>query len=185
MSDTVSGAGFRFSALLYLCSRQPYAFYFYAKLLYKKSMHVSYSHPRYELSGVLDTDSKAADFIYTRRPITRVNDTVLPPDEYLQRYYDQLAAQEGLFMPDFEVLEPTMTGASRTSFDQPRVRISGLLYIKSAVEVMSSMPGGTARYVGGPITPERVQHDIGMSALRTCGTIIMSELGGFILPREQ
>lgn len=145
-------------------------------------MHVSYGHPQYELSGVLDTDSKAADFIYTRRPMTRATDTVLPSETYKQRFYDKLAAaQERLFMPDFEVLESTMIGASRTSFDQPRVRISGSLYIKSVVEVIRDAPSGMARYLGAP---EQIQHDIGFSALRICGEIIMSEFEGFILPRE-
>lgn len=147
-------------------------------------MYVSYAHPRYELSGTMDTGDGSADFVYTRRPITREGETVLPPDAYRRRYLNKLAEHDGLFMPNFTVLEPTMTGSLHNSFNQPRIQISGSLYLESAESVMSRMSGAAMRLMGGPITPDRIRHELAMSALQKCGRIIMSEFEGFILPRD-
>lgn len=143
-------------------------------------MLVSCSHPRYELSGTMNTDDSRADFIFTRRPLKHEDEPVLPPESYRQRYLGALAAHEGLFLPEFEVLEPSMTGSARESFNQPRVRISGSIYLKEPAEIMRNIPAGAMRYLGGPVTTERLAVD----ALQCCSRVIVREFEGFIIPRD-
>ena len=143
-------------------------------------MLVSHSHRRYELSGTMDTDERSAEFIFTRRPLERVDETVLPPETYRQRYLDKMASYDGLFLPDFEVLEPTMMGSLIESFNQPRVRISGSIYLKDPAELMRNVSGSAIRYLGGPVTTE----SLAISALQNCSRVIASELGGFMISRD-
>jgi hypothetical protein len=143
-------------------------------------MLVEHTHHIYELSGTMDTDDYSADFVYTRRPFVRRGETILPPQSHRQKYLQQLLKHEGLFLPDFEVIEPSMTNSSHESFNQPRVRISGSLYIKEPSEAMRDIPAGAMRYLGGPVTKEL----LAKNALQLCTHIIVGEFEQYIMPRE-
>lgn len=143
-------------------------------------MLVSHSHHRYELSGTMDTDEHSAEFIFTRRPLAREDEMILPPESYRQRYLDKLARHDGLFLPDFEVLEPTMTGSLVESFNQSRIRISGSIYLKDPAEIMRNIPGSAMRYLGGPVTTE----GLAVNALQNCSRIITGEFECFMIPRD-
>lgn len=143
-------------------------------------MLVSYCHNRYELSGTMDTDKKDAEFIFTRRPLTREDETILPPEAYRRRYLDKIANYDGLILSNFEVLEPSMTGSSVESFNQPRIRIGGSIYFKEPAEIMCNISGSALRYLGGPVTIE----SLAVGALQSCTRVIVSEFEGFIIPRN-
>lgn len=142
-------------------------------------MIASYSNRKYEFSGYTNTDTFAADFIFTRRPL-HDEDEALIPEGYRQRYLERVGGVAPL--THLDVIDPSMQGSVQESFNQPRIRISGSLIMDSPAYVMGMLTVGAIRVLG-PITPEILEQNMADDLLRRCGKVILSEFEGIMLPR--